>query len=67
MVNAHHKKGFYLLIYGNIRARPSCASSKWKIFYAGLNADRLHKYDAASVFHCINQDIITTNCANKFE
>ena len=36
-------------------------------FYAGLNADCLRKYDAACVFHCINQDIITTNCANKFE
>ena len=61
------KRAFIFLIYGNIRERPSCASSKWKIVYAGLNADCLRKYDAACVFHCINQDIITTNCANKFE
>ena len=32
-----------------------------RFFYAGLNADRLHKYDAACVFHCINQDTIPTN------
>ena len=66
-VNAHHKEGFNLFIYGNIRERPLCASSKWKIVYAGLNADCLRKYDAACVFHCINQDIFTTKCANKFE
>ena len=67
MVNAYHKEGFYFLFYGTIRERPSCASSKWKIFYAGLNAVCLRKYDAACVFHCINQDTITTNCANEFE
>ena len=66
-VNAHLKDSFNFLIYVNIREMPSCALSKWKIFCAGLNADCLRKYDAACVFHCINQDIITTNCANKFE
>ena len=38
-----------------------------KFVYVGLNADCLRKYGAACVFYCINQDTITTNCANEFE
>ena len=37
-----------------------------RFVYAGLNADFSHKYDVTYVFYCINQDTITTNCANEF-
>ena len=70
-VNAYHKEGFYFMILSE--RGHHVHQTNGRFVYVGLNVDGSHKYGAACIFYCINQDtqlkqIVQTNFSrNKVE